>query len=400
MHATFMKKTLLFGGLCLASISSFGQTAITIMGTDVPKPTGPINTVEISPTAAVSLGDNQTWNYSSLIGFNPATINYSIESDAVFTVAGIDVKLDVSKSFNAGFSYLTSREIDYSSVGVEDKGLYVYPAAYELSTFTGSKLDSLKLPEQKYVLSSPVSIMKFPMTKGSAWKSTSNRSVNFTLSVASAGLVNTPSQHRYKMVRKDTIVAWGKLSVHTGTGASIPYDVLVDQFEQYAIDSFYVGGAPASPALQAAFSVSQGQITDKQYAYHFYRKGSPTYLMRLTYGADNTYTKLAAAFVNVDGLTKLGIDQTSDIRYTSLVFPNPSLGNVINVQISGKTIVQAGFDITDVWGKSVAKGLATTQGNNLFQVSLNNSIAEGNYILNLYDQDNKRIVQEHILIQQ
>lgn len=381
-----------------ANFAASAQTAITINGSDIPAPTGVFNTKQITVTGTTTYGNNQNWNFGSYIGFSPDFIDYKIETDAFFTAQGIDVKQKFSKSFNANFSYNINYEFDYSSSGVFDKGFYVFPQAYELSNFTGNTSDSLKMAEQKSILTAPRKIMVFPMTANSAWKSISPRVSTFSLNIPSLSLNNTPCEHRFQIVRYDTIVGWGKLSVHTGSGVSAPIDVLVDRFEQYAIDSFFVNGAPASTQLKTAFGVSQGQITDKQYAYHFYRKGAPNYLLRLTYGTDNTFTNLAAAFINTDNLTTSDIKDLKDITYQSLMFPNPSNHNTLYVKLFGKSVTNPTYQIIDLNGKVLAEGSPELKEKELMILNLQAEIPNGVYFVKIQD-NNTNIVTEQIQIQ-
>lgn len=393
-----MIKKITLCGLLLASVSSFGQTAITITGSDVPAPTGEFNTKQIYPTFKPDFGSNQTWNYSTFVGNNASTVNFYVETDPFFTAAGVDAYIITSKAFNSNFYYDIAYEYDYNTSGVEDKGHYVHKQEYTLGEITGIYTDSIKMVEQVSILSSPRKTMSFPMTANSSWHTVSPRVTDFVLNAPALGLNNTPCQHRYRIFRNDTIVGWGKLSVHTPAGASIPYDVLVDKFEQYAVDSFFVAGSPVSTQLKTTFSVSQGQITDKQYGYHFYRKGSPYYLLRLNYGADKTYTTLSGAYINTDNITTAGIGELKDVAYQSITFPNPANGNEISVRLIGKIVINPTYTILDISGKTIAEGCAISVSNDFIQVPLTNTISNGNYILKIKDSANKDVVLEHISV--
>jgi hypothetical protein len=380
----------------LTSFFSYGQ--ITIQSTDVPIPTDDYPTLSITPTSTATIGTNKIWDFGSFVGSNPGVLNYAIEIDPFFTSQGIDVFSNTTKAFNADFSYDIAYEYDFNTNAVDDKGMYVYKQAYELSTFTGSNLDSLVMAEQKYILPIARTYMKFPMTMGTAWNTISARSVDFKLTVAAASLSNTPVQHRFNIVRSDSIVGWGKLSVHTGSGASVQYDVLVDKLAQYAVDSFYLAGSPAPTSLLAAFGVTQGQMTDKQYAYHFYRKGATNYLMRLWYSDDNTYTNLAGAFIAGDGLTTVGIGEKDQVNYASVLFPNPTNRDEINIQILGKQFLNTTFTISDITGKLVSTGTTLTRNGESLVVILDPSISNGQYFVKINDLDGNMIVNEKVQI--
>jgi hypothetical protein len=243
--------------------------------------------------------------------------------------------------------------------------------------------------------------MQFPMTVGTSWESTSNYSNNFTLKVTAFGLNNTPARHAYTTVRKDTIVGWGKMSVYTPNGPSISYDVLMNRSTQYSIDSFYLNGAPAPAVLLDAFSVSQGQISGLSHAYNFYRAGTFNYLIRFFYGSDATFTNLSNAFVTIDDLTTAtsSTQEFGKESYATVLFPNPSNGQEINLLLLGKEINQVNYQITDITGRTIQSAVNNILDNNSLKISLEHNITPGIYMLQVRDDKNNLIATEKINIQ-
>ncbi len=379
------------------------QTATTLNATNVPIPDGSYTfseiTLENPPSPA--LGNNSTWNYSAYTSPNTFSIVYTKEEDPFYTAEGIDVYALGFKLLNAQLGYNLFFEYDFNNNGVEDKGVYISPQVYSLQQLTGNAADNITFPLQGYILNNPRKIMQFPMTAGTSWESTSNYSTDFTLKVAAFGLNDVPARHAYTTVRKDTIVGWGKMSVYTANGPSISYDVLMDRSVQYSIDSFYLNGAPAPAALLNAFSVTQGQIAGLSHAYNFYRAGTFNYLMRFFYGTDATFSNVAGTFVTLENLTT-STSSTQEISkdvYTTVLFPNPSNGEEINLIFIGKAFDQVSYQINDIAGRTIQKSENQDMYDNKLTIDLGKNISSGMYIIQVRDQGNNVIATEKINIQ-
>lgn len=388
-----MKKQItLFSSLLLAA-TAFSQTAITINATDMPIP-GTFNLDEITSTNPpnASLGNNQTWNYASYFGNAPAQNIYYPETVPLFINLGIDVYINASKAITPNLSYDISNELDFNANKVEDKGVYVYAQGYGLDSFTGNTADSLVFPVQGYVFAQPRTILSFPFTANSAWHSTTRAAVDFNLTVTAYNLNKTPGKHVYHTIQNDSIVGWGKLTVHTANGSSIPYDVLMDRVERYAIDSFYLAGSPAPAALMSAFGITQGQKTDVRYMYNFYRAGSFNYLMRLYFGSDNTYSAIQTAWIHTDNLTTTDVETAP--AYSTLLYPNPTNGSQLNIQVLGKNIALTQYAVIDMMGRVVQTGKPQITGSESVSILLADNLVNGNYVIKVQDSDNQTVVIE------
>lgn len=385
-------------GIMQFSIAAFAQP-ITINASDIPIPSYPFNIDEITSALPVNptMGVNQVWDYSTYFGNTPQVNNYQAESETFFLNAGVDVNLAGSKELNSTAGYLITNEYDFNVNGVYESGANINHQAYELSAVTGSNMDSLIFPAQQYIFSSPKILMEFPFTANSAWHSVSSRVTDFNLTVAAYFLNNTPGQQKYTYYRNDSIVGWGTLSVYTTSGPSAPIEVLMEQVEQYSVDSFFLSGSPAPTPLLTAFQVTQGQRTNVQYSYNFYRAGSFNYLLRLNYGSDDTYTSLASAFVSTDDLTD--VNNPEGNSYSTIVFPNPSDGAEVNIKVIGHSFDLNEYSIINLSGKIVQKGSVKNKSNGLTQLSLDAKLANGNYFVKVKDMSNKEVVSQQISLQ-
>ena len=159
-----------------------------------------------------------------------------------------------------------------------------------------------------------------------------------------------------------------------------------------------MGGAPASPILLGAFMVTQGQHTDSAFRYDFYRKTSFNYLMDFDYQNDPTYNSLILASIDKDNVMQAGINDVNGVMYSTVLFPNPSDGTEINLQILGKDVNAATYYITDVTGRKVQSGTAEMKSKNLVHIALDRTIVNGQYLLHVTDMNNAVIANEQLTI--
>lgn len=389
-------KTLFNLAFCtlLSSSAALCQSAITIEATDVPIPSGAFNLLQLNNLPPnPSKGNNQTWDLGSFSGTPTTTVNYIAETDPFFTNVGVDVYRDASKNLTGSVVYDIAYELDFNSNNVSQKGLYVYPQAYTLSNFTGSSADSIVFPVQGYILPTSRTIMQFPYTANSAWKSSSRHAVDFNLTVTSSGLNKTPGKHVFYLHEQDTVVGWGKMTVYTASGNSLPSDVLMLQSSFYAIDSFYLAGSPAPAPLMTAFGISQGQKTGANYAYNFYRKGSYGYFMRANFGTDNTFSTMSSAFIATDNVFATDIDDEKPL-YATMLFPNPANTAQLNIKVIGKEVELSHFTITDIVGRIVQEGTTQPFSNGITQLTLSDNLPNATYFIQVTDSENHAVVRE------
>lgn len=372
----------------------YGQ-AITITAADVPVPVATFTLYDISTGAITSpsIATAASWDYSSYSGPFTST-TYSAETDPLFTAAGSDVQTTgLRKHLNSTMVYYFSSKLDVNSTGVHENGIGIEEQLYDISAVTGTMGDSLNIPSQKYVLPTPKSLLAFPITANSEWHTYSRRVTSFKLTVAAAGLSNAPCQHAYTDYRKDTIVGWGKMKVHTASGASAPIDVLMDKCTEYSTDSFYIGGSPAPASLLTPFGMVQGQQTDTRYRYVFQRKGSLMYLAAFIF-SDNTFTTVSTLYTSTD-LATSGVNNMPE-QYTTVLFPNPSTGSDINLLISGTPVTPDSYVVTDMLGRTVATGRPqSVQG--ALKMSFEHKLPAGQYLLTVMG-NNQTITTEQFSV--
>ena len=372
--------------------------AITINSTDMPVPTAPYNVFNIytsgmtNPVAAT----NATWDYSIYSG--PGTsVSYPVETDTFFTNAGVDVNYPTTKEFNSLYGYNVTEEIDFNTSNIKESGLLIPAQGYSLSVITGNAGDTLIIPLQKSHLPTAKVIVQFPATMSNAWHSVSHHTGNMILTVTPL-YTNAPMVHSYYMHRDDTIVGWGKMRAYTMYGPSIYYNVLMDRESQYAMDSFYISGVVPPTTVLTTFGIAEGQYSDTSYHYYFYRKGSFNPMLNVFYDKDYTYGTPSAVYSASDSVLFAGVGNVNDVRFTTVLFPNPS-NSEVNMLVNGATVGAATYTITDVAGRPVQTGCAEVRGKNQVHINLDGKLANGNYILGISDQGNNLRISEQFTIQ-
>ena len=160
----------------------------------------------------------------------------------------------------------------------------------------------------------------------------------------------------------------------------------------YYTDSFYVNGAPISPALAAAFSVSQGQRTQEANAIEFQRRGSSLYLMRMYAGTDSTCTNITEVFSDSDNLTPVAVNDVNKSNFTSILYPNPAQNIDIQLMIMGEHQAITSFSILDISGRLITSQKANWQGNKV--VLPTSKLSPGMYVLNMSDKENQSVLTE------
>lgn len=377
-----MKKIVTLLALLPAMPMAFGQ--ITLNATDCPLPTvaAELYSYTSGSITSPSAGSGATWDLSSYSTSSTTTLDYAVETNAFFTSAGCNRQLaPQQKHVNSALVYYYSPKFDFNSTGIYEKGIDIAEQLYDISAFSGGVADSFNVPAQHYLFTTPSIVREYPVTSGSHWSAVSRCAVDFNLTLAAAGLTNAPCQHVFYFHRADTVVGWGKMKVYTSSGPSMQYDVLMDKVTDYAVDSFYVGGSPAPPALLTAFSLSQGQQTDPSYRYVFLMKGTCLYLASYVFDADATFTTPSTLYMNKSELPS-GINEVTGGVYSTVLFPNPVGGSGINLAISGNAPVAETYQVTDMLGRTIQSGAADLK-QGVLHISFASQLAQGQYTLSV-----------------
>ena len=380
--------------LLLMAIAPSSQAQITINASDVP-PLGIFNIYKksVGTFANPSKGNNQSWDYSAITPDSVDIIEYLPETDNFWTSMGVGYSYEGVKPLNSGYGYFIQTKIEQSATGVVGKGFHIPPQDYDISAVTGNTGDSLRIPSQNFVFASPIVYMPFPQTATYNNWQTNRMVVDFTINAPLFGMNNTPCQQVFYEVRKDSVLGWGTMRVYTPSGPSGYHNVLMQKKHRYFVDSFYVGGAPASATLQSVFGISQGQRLSENNAIEFLRKGSFIYLQRLWYGDDSTNSNIETIFSDKDNVTPVGINNIDTKQYSTILYPNPATNCDMKFMIMGGDISNmTSFSIVDLSGRIITSQKANWNANNLTLPT--RMLSPGTYILQVNNNENHKIITE------
>ena len=276
-------------------------------------------------------GVNQTWDYSAqrdslpeLYYFGPITVPVTTPRPAAF--AGATLQGEYSNSFQAFIiparTYYQSNSTGYGEMG--DSTSFV---RFSLGAVSGSATDSLTFPAEVHAYATPFRYYRFPMTMSTSWAATNRITTNFLLKVGAFGLNNTPGQNIRNRTSHDTIVGWGTLKLRNPTtGGVLNFNVLLDVNTQIFKDSFFLGGAPAPPAILGAFGLTQGQ-NDTLITYKFIGAGFKG--VHLAIETNNRETQISRMFRAILPSQNLPTDlKNGSVEVATSVFPNPTTEGV------------------------------------------------------------------------
>jgi hypothetical protein len=322
---TMSKKNLILFLAIAFPLSALAQSAIIITkSATTPLHAGAYHNhlANITGVNTPSAGANQTWDYSVMAGgpvrskiFNAAT---SFSATAVVDTNG-------SESIGGGYAIKSGVVYDIDANGFFRAGGILAKQTFDLSSITGSNGDNLLIPAQVFTLHE--SLLKFPCTASTNWVSNTAHTLNFKITASSFFLLNTPAKKVVHVISDNSVAGWGKIKIPSSNKASIDYDVLLIKKHTITIDSFFLNGYPAPPAMLSYFGLIQGDSTI-DYNESFYRLGSVVPLLSLEYGPDSTWSAPIGASYDADNVQS-GIEMPASPISEFNVFPNPASENII-----------------------------------------------------------------------
>lgn len=392
------KTTTLLALFLLVAVAAVGQAPFTITAANFPVYQLQSQSVAQPNSAAVNItpSANGYWDISSIHGTDYAVNNYVPETDPFYTSQGVDVYIDAFKSLIPGLGYGVYYEYDFNNQGVFEEAIYVSDQRYGLGALTGNNADSIIIPFQTKFFATPRQVMKFPATYLTGWSSNSRRVVDMKLSIAAAGLNQTPTLHVYNTTRTDTIIGWGQMRIYNGSTASIPYNVLINKSIQNVKDSFYIAGTPAPPALLNVFGITQGQTSSSTARYLIYREGYSAALAIFNYGS-NSFQVPTLVYLETENLATSDVQSPEVGRFSTLLFPNPSTSGDINILITGDAPEMSSYRLIDLQGRTVQYGQANTNGG-VLQIRTEAQLAAGTYVLQVLDAGQQPVIMEQVVI--
>lgn len=207
-------------------------------------------------------GENQAWDYSWITQVATSSVNYTAVTD----------NPDYPNAFNSdvgvfGFQTFTTpstRYYGFDTEGWYDIGSDSEAASFSLVPFGGGPEDSIHLVAGPRYYDGRLDMLQFPISYGSEWTQSRKEVGHSELDIAAFGLEHTPATQQQTEIHNRKVVGDGTIVIPKADGTvSEPIDVLLIKVLNTTIDSFFLAGNPAPPALMAAFGLTQGVITEK-----------------------------------------------------------------------------------------------------------------------------------------
>jgi hypothetical protein len=224
-----------------------------------------------------------------------------------------------------GFQSLSAEMFEMSSFTLLKNGSKIIHAQYGLASMTAVLTDTIYIPEQIALHSTPITILHFPVTYGSTWGSSAVTNLNFEMTIGSLSMFHTPCIKRTYLYRRDSVRGWGSMRVRNAVGAPSDFiDVLQVNSTEITVDSFFVDGATAHPALLIA-GMTQGQ-RDTTYTQYYYRKGELRPLATVVH-KNGQYTQPERAWIHRQRLTT-DVPKVQNVQPVT-VYPNPASAHIV-----------------------------------------------------------------------
>lgn len=381
-----MKKILL-PTLVLLAFASFLQ-AQTISFSNMNRSASFVDTFYAATSASVSVatpGSGQIWDYSNLVPSGTfGTETYYNASDSSSLYPGALQFFNKNLFTPSGLTIPGAEFTSLNANGWHVLGFFLQGASESLTAFTGGAGDVLDIPQQRLIYSDSLFYLKFPVTAQSTWTSFYKRQVAFNLTVASSGLNATPGVFQNYTSQTRTVLGSGQIIIPDENGNAMPaVPALMIEVTQTEIDSVFLGGAPAPPALMSVFGLTQGITFNSKYVLFYPLNNVESPIMGYNLDASGSLTGLyyrpkVGRKANSIGLAQLDLINTN-------VYPNPMLqGGVLNIDLSA-TADLAAIKIYNIQGQQVAE--YKTSENNTQNLSITPNLGQGIYFISLVNQD-------------
>ncbi len=332
--------------LCCTGLTGYSQ--ITLSAADYPGGLVGIDSLrQVSYTASLpslvpALGG--TWDISGATDSSANLLTYRV---AVPTYQYGD-----STTGRIGtFQFVEKRSQSSTSIGLFEYSRTILDTVYNLFSITAGPTDSIFIPAQTSMYTTPLVKIAFPCTAGSTWQSVLYSDILFELSISAFSLAHQQFTQRRFTVRKDTVVGWGTMRVKNSTGTPSPYvNVLQIHTTTYTTDSFYMGSAVAPGAYLTLLGLTQGK-KDTVYTQSFYRTGELTPLVSAQY-KDAGFSAPSKVVYHHQRLETVATDNLGgSVRFA--VYPNPT-SNSLHFVVPRS--VQYQYTISDISGREVMSG--------------------------------------------
>jgi len=325
------------------------------------------------------------WDFLTLIYDTYRYPEYHVPAPAPYDYA--DSIINKTNTFPYTDNVLT----EINSDGIIEYGEHLNRQGVCLANLTGEAdlTDSVIFPKQTNMYSSPHTLVGFPATYRTGWRSSYSDTVNFNITYARFGYSNTPGMRVSTVTETDSVYGWGKLSVRDqGGNISGHMDVLQVVAVYQKLDSILIDDAPAPAIILSHFNILQGYYTNI-FVENFYRPNEVTPLASVYYD-DPFFTSPDSVKIHTQRLlAPLGIPNMQGQK-DIVIYTNPVANH--NVFIDNMPQVKKSdswtYDLIDIAGKKITSQiLSVTSGQ--ANIKLDPALAPGVYYLSLKNNGSK-----------
>ncbi|MEZ4958131.1 MAG: T9SS type A sorting domain-containing protein [Saprospiraceae bacterium] len=384
-------KTFLHLALFLFTIALQGQVTIDqsnfLRGTTY---TDTLANAMPSTLGTPSEGANQVWDYSALVAADfEYEEHFGVNNHPDFPTATSYYQNDlIFQGFVIqNFNYEAVDASGWSIVGQEIKNI-----TYPIAAITGGPTDSLHFVGGNFAYPVPSDLLNFPMTYQDQWTTEITGNTPFELTVAAFGLNKTPGYRKRTVTTTREVVGYGELTIPTLDGTpSAPMEVLLMKSFTSAVDSVFLGGAPAPAPLMAAFGLTQGS-TASSLDYLFYKPGFGSAVLFYSPDEPGEFSFRPQAAEVVSGVREAKLMQ---VRH----FPNPVVsGQTLTIEMESP-IANGLVRLIDMQGKLVMETTFDNSFGQTVQLQTPNGTRAGLYLYQIQDLDNGGVGMGKLQIQ-
>jgi Secretion system C-terminal sorting domain len=337
-----------------------------------------------------TMGNNQTWDYSTLKdSISTMFVDYFAPAAGfgALPAAFADATLaqNITLSFQA-FGYPARNFYKLDNTGYHFLGYATNGAGFSITAVSGGTKDSLVFAPQVIRYSTPKTWYSFPTTINKAWKSNLKDTATFKLTAALLQLNQTPGMWIGTVSTVDTIAGWGTLKMaNPSGGASLSYAVLLQRENVTLVDSFFLGGVPAPAYVLGAFKLTQGATTTYNTVHKFIGIGFKEPFMTVYTKLGDTVTGVVRGVIPGLGLTASN-REINAYAIDTKAFPNPTT-EAIHFEFQKTNTAIWNIMIYNAEGQIVSINRVNgTQGAVNQRIELSSSLANGTYFYNLLDE--------------
>lgn len=369
---------------------------VTLTADNSTPPAGYTDSLYFGVTAGVGMpigGASQVWDYSDVDLSFPRTVIIDDEQGNSF----------FSEAYTSGPGSLNFQIFEADAVyyeGADEEGVYtigrvVTETSLPLTLVTGNPDDTFLFVGDTVAYEGRINQLQFPMTYQDTYGGTRIERTNIELTVAAFGLTDAPVEGRRYHTENRTVIGYGQVIIPLeDQSPSPPIDVLLVQVDRSVVDSFFLAGAIAPPALTAAFGVSQGMTSSNQ-TFLFLTPGLEAPVVRMNYTGtgdliDFIYRSRAADLVSANR-------ELSPLQFS--VGPNPvRLGEQLRIQMDQETALQ-GLHLLNQQGQLVSMLSIQNAGGGQYVLRVPEHLTAGMYFLQAYDDEGRLIRAQKIAVQ-